>query len=296
MTTYDDFDAWADAVSGASLRLTSDGVERRRWTLGMVDLGEVVLQVATEGGGNLCYGGSVHPGTMLFVPLTHARSHVVNGEPLDDGSLLVIPRGADFRIHVHRRAHAWCSIALPGDMLAVDGSTRIACGAAAVSRLRRIVTGTVDSLLGQPGGTAAHRAAAREVVAAAADCLARPPEQPSSTGRPRLERGDIVRRAMETIDAGPVVPTAADLARDVGVTSRTLLRTFRESFGVPPKRYLMLRELHKVRRSLVAGCPREQAVADVLMRHGIWEFGRFAARYQRHFGELPSQTLRRRRG
>jgi AraC family transcriptional regulator, ethanolamine operon transcriptional activator len=34
----------------------------------------------------------------------------------------------------------------------------------------------------------------------------------------------------------------------------------------------------------------------VLTRHGIWEFGRFAARYRRQFGELPSTTLGRARG
>lgn len=296
MTTFEDFDAWGDAVNGASLRMCCDGVEHRRWSIGMVDLGEVILQVATEGGGNLCFGGNAHPGTILFVPLTQARAHVANGEPLDDGSLLAMPRGADFRIHIRRKAHAWCSIALPGDMLASTNSERIVCGEAAVSRLRRLVTGTVESLGGQPGGTAAHRAAAREVVAAAAGCLGTPMEPPVSVGRPRLERAAIVRRAMGAIEAGPAVPTAADLARDVGVTSRTLLRTFRESFGVPPKRYLMLRELHNVRRSLVSGCQQEQAVADVLVRHGIWEFGRFAARYRRHFGELPSETLRRARG
>ena len=293
MTTFDDFDAWADTVSGASLRLACDGVERRRWTLGRVDLGSVVLQVATEGGGNLCYGGNEHPGTTLFVPLTDAAAHVANGERLDDDSLLAIPRGADFRIHVRRRAHAWCSVALPGDMLSTASSTRVVCGAAAVSRLRRLVTAAVESLREQAGGTAAHRAAAREVIAAAAACLHVPPERSVSIGRPRLERADIVRRAMAAIEAGPAVPTAADLAQEVGVTSRTLLRTFQESFGVPPKRFLMLRELHKVRRSLVTGCAHEQAVATVLVRHGIWEFGRFAARYRRQFGELPSQTLRR---
>ncbi|MFM9025048.1 MAG: helix-turn-helix domain-containing protein [Planctomycetaceae bacterium] len=296
MTTFDDFDAWADAVSGASLQLACDGVERRRWTIGIVDLRGVTLQVASEGGGNLCYGASTHPGTTLFVPLTHARAHVANGEPLDDGSLLAIPRGADFRIRVHRQAHAWCSIALPDDMLNSASSTKIACGVAAVARLRRLATRTVEALLDQPGGSPAHKAAAREVIAAAAACLKPPPERPVSVGRPRLERTDIVRRAMQAIEAGPAVPTAADLARDVGVTSRTLLRTFQESFGVPPKRYLMLRELHSVRRSLIAGRAREQAVADVLVRHGIWEFGRFAARYRRQFGELPSETLRRGRG
>jgi len=294
MTTFDDFDAWGDAVSGASLRLACDGVERRRWTLGMVDLGGVVIQVATEGGGNLCYGGNAHAGTILFVPLTHAAAHVVNGEPLDDASVLAIPRGADFRIHIRRRAHAWCSIALPFDAPVACG--RVACGAGEVARLRQVVRGTAEALAGRPGGTAAHRAAADDVMAAASACLRHEPSPPQpAVGRPRLDRAEIVRRSMELIDATTELPAAADLARDVGVTSRTLLRTFRESFGVPPKRYLMLRELHAVHRSLLAARPQEAAVADVLVRHGIWEFGRFAARYRRQFGELPSETLHRSR-
>jgi len=35
-------------------------------------------------------------------------------------------------------------------------------------------------------------------------------------------------------------------------------------------------------------------VADTLVQNGIWEFGRFASRYRHHFGELPSETVRRR--
>jgi AraC family ethanolamine operon transcriptional activator len=98
---------------------------------------------------------------------------------------------------------------------------------------------------------------------------------------------------MAAIDSAATVPTAADLARDVGVTDRTLLRTFQEVFGLPPKRYLLLRELHAVRRGLRDAAASQTTVADVLVRHGIWEFGRFAARYRGHFGELPSETLRR---
>ena len=113
MISFDDFDAWGEAVSGASLRLVCDAVEVPRWTLGILDLGGVVLQMATEGGGNLCYGVNAHAGPLLFVPLSHAAGHVVNGVRLDEESLFAIPRGADFSIHDRHRAHAWCSIALP---------------------------------------------------------------------------------------------------------------------------------------------------------------------------------------
>lgn len=300
MRTFDDFDAWGETVSGASLQLACDSVETGVWTHGIVDLGGVVLQVATEGGGNLCYGANTHTGPILFVPLTHASEHVVNGERLDDDSLLAIPRGADFRICVRKRAHGWCSIALPFDLGVSlrkhSASERIQCHAGSVPRLRDLVKGIAATLLDQPPGSAAHRVAGVELVDAVVDCLPAAPPSQAAKGRPRLDRAEIVRRAMAAIEAAPSVPTAADLARHVGVTDRTLLRTFQETYGVPPKRYLLLRELHLIRRTLRAGAGPDTTVADVLTRHGIWEFGRFAARYRRQFGETPSETLRIARG
>lgn len=289
MKCFDDFDAWGDAVSGASLRLACDGVEVRRWSLGLAHLGPVALQLAFEGGGNICYGGNSHTGTMLFLPLTHATGHVVNGETLDDHSLFVIPRHADFQIHVRRRAHSWCSIALPFDV--TQPACRVAREPAAVGRLKQLVGGIGATLLDQPSDTAAHEAAGRALAAAAAACLTPLAETCRVIGRPRLDRATIVRNAMAILDAATIMPTTTELARQLDVTSRTLLRTFREVLGVPPKQYLLLRELHLVRRALRAASPHETTVADVLTRHGIWEFGRFAARYRRQFDELPSETL-----
>lgn len=300
MWTFDDFDAWGDCIRGANLRLVCDAVDTGTWALGRVDLGGVTFQVGSEGGGNVCYGANAHAGAMLFVPLTRTTDHVVNGERLDDESLLAIPCGADFLIRVHRVAHAWCSIALPHDAAlpcrSEAGSARISAAAGAVPRLRRIAMSITDSLLARPADSAAHQAAGRALAAAAVACLPPPRRPRASLGRPRLDRVTIVRRAMTVLDGAPTVPTAADLARDVGVTSRTLLRTFQEAYGMPPKRYLLLRELHAVRRSLRAGGADDETVADILTRHGIWEFGRFAGRYRRLFGELPSHTLRRARG
>jgi AraC family transcriptional regulator, ethanolamine operon transcriptional activator len=296
LRVFDDFDAWGAAVCGASLCLACDSVEVRRWAVGFVNLGDVALQVADEGGGNICYGGNAHAGTQLFLPLSHAASHVCNGEPLDEASLLGIPRGADFRIGVRRHAHAWCSIGLPCD--APRPTAWIARGPEATRELRRLVRSIAFNLLGRPTDTPAHREAGRELAAAAAACMSPPPaaEARPEPGRPKLDRAAIIRAAMDRLDAGAVLPTAADLANDLGITSRTLLRAFQESYGLSPKRYLLLRELHAVRRELRTGAGDDSKVTDVLTRHGIWEFGRFAARYRRQFGELPSETLRRARG
>lgn len=298
MITFNDFDAWGEAVSGASLRLACDAVETPSWTLGILDLGGVVLQIASEGGGNVCYGGNTHAGPLLFVPLSLAHEHVVNGEPLDDDSVFAIPRNADFSIRVRRKAHSWCSIALASDAAvpggkAMAGSERMACRAGSVRRLRSLARSMASSLLEMPAGTAAHRAAGAELSRAAVGCLTDAvPPRTASVGRPRIDRRMIVRSSMEAIDAATALPTAADLARHAGVNGRTLLRAFQETYGMPPKQYLLLRELHRIRRVLAAGAPDDATVADVLARHGIWEFGRFAGRYRKHFGELPSATLK----
>jgi AraC family ethanolamine operon transcriptional activator len=299
MAEFDDFDAWAAVIRGASLRLACHGVETRRWTIEQAVLGDVTLQVANEGGGNLCYGGNTHPGPIVFLPLTHAGEHVVNCEHLCEGSLLVIPPGADFRILVKKRAHSWCSIALPAEDVAwVSGpaSGTVARDLEAVPYLRRLVEKAAAWLFERPGDTAAHVAAGREIRSAALACLPKHQASRVAIGRPRLDRAAIIRRAMAMIDAAPTVPTASKLADDIGVTGRTLLRTFRETYGVPPKRYLILRELHVIRRSLQETASGEATVADVLTRHGVWDFGRFAARYRRQFGESPSETIRRVRG
>jgi len=299
MLVFDDFDAWGDALSGANLRLVCDGVETRRWTLGVARLGPVVLQVATEGGGNACYGGNAHDGTMLFLPLTHPHEHVANGVPLDDDSLFVIPRGADFRIGVRRRAHAWCSIALPAEMalphtIAANASGRVTSPGGGVRRLRQLVEEIVAGVMPLAAASPAHHAAGVALVSAAAACWSDVSPATPSVGRPRLDRGEIIRRAMTALDeAGDVLPSVQHLTRRVGVTDRTLLRAFEENFGTSPRSYLLLRRLHAVRRRLLRGGPPDTTVADVLVRHGIWEFGRFAARYRRQFGESPSETLGR---
>lgn len=300
MWSFDDFDAWGQAVSGAHLRLACDGIEKPIWTLGITDLDGIILQVASEGGGNVCYGANTHAGPTLFVPLTHAAEHVVNGVALDDASLFAIPRGGDFSIRVRRRAHAWCSIALPAETPIASatrrGSERVTCRPGTVPRLRQLVHEISTALHDMPRTTAAHRAAGVALEAAAVDCVAAPLPPRIVQGRPRRDRDIVIRRAMAAIEVASVLPTAAELARLVGVNDRTLLRIFREAFGLPPKRYLLLRQLHRIRQILIRGAAADETVANILTRHGIWEFGRFAGRYRRHFGEPPSETLRRSRG
>jgi AraC family ethanolamine operon transcriptional activator len=98
---------------------------------------------------------------------------------------------------------------------------------------------------------------------------------------------------MELIEQrdGDVV-AVGDFAAAASVSERTLRTAFNEYFGVGPVRYLHLRQLHQVKHTLQVADPEADSVSDVLVQHGVWEFGLFASRYRRLFGELPSDTLR----
>ncbi len=296
---FDDFDAFGEAVRSADLRLACDAVEWPCWRLAACGLGDMFLQVADEGGGNLCHGANTHGGMQVFLPLSHAAAHICNCKPLDAGSLLVIPAGADFSIQVRRRAHGWAAVALPatavGDGLAPWAappaeSRVLRPGLFAVARLADLIRRIIASPLPMPGP--AHTAAAAELREAVRACLwhDEPPAQ-AAPGRPRIDRGEIIRRALAALEAQSLDrPAMTRLAAAAGVTDRTLARAFRDTFGVSPLHYVLMRQLHAVRRDLRAATGAA-TVSAVLMRHGIWDHGRFAARYRRHFGETPSATL-----
>jgi AraC family ethanolamine operon transcriptional activator len=106
-------------------------------------------------------------------------------------------------------------------------------------------------------------------------------------------RRAAVRRVEEYLDAcGDEVPTIPTLCAVAGVSERTLEYAFREQLGTTPVRFLKLRRLNRVRRDLLAAAPGT-SVTGTALRAGVYDLGRFAGEYQRLFGELPSQTLRR---
>jgi AraC-like DNA-binding protein len=103
-----------------------------------------------------------------------------------------------------------------------------------------------------------------------------------------------VRRAEEYIEAHCDEPiTAQLLATVVGVSVRTLYTGFRKHRGYTPIEFLRLVRLRRVRAALLAA-PPGSSVNQLALRWGFNHLGRFSALYRKHFGESPSETLRRR--
>jgi AraC-like DNA-binding protein len=81
-----------------------------------------------------------------------------------------------------------------------------------------------------------------------------------------------------------------ELAREVGVSVRTVHDAVLRYTGMSLHRYLRLRRLWLVRQRLLAGTHSVKASA---LAFGFWHLGDFSKSYRFQFGETPSETLAR---
>jgi len=89
--------------------------------------------------------------------------------------------------------------------------------------------------------------------------------------------------------------TVSQLCKITKVSIRTLQYAFLEHYGVTPKTYLKNFRLNSVRRELWKSDSDFTKVNDVASLWGFWHMGAFAANYRKLFGELPSDTLQRKK-
>ncbi|WP_181193175.1 AraC family transcriptional regulator [Prauserella shujinwangii] len=102
-----------------------------------------------------------------------------------------------------------------------------------------------------------------------------------------------VEMAIEIIDAQPMAKhTVTSLARQVGVTPRTLQKAFRRHIDVTPNSYLRDARLQRARNDLLVSQLDVCTVAEIAKRWGFVHAGRFSQIYKQRFGESPSDTLR----
>jgi len=81
---------------------------------------------------------------------------------------------------------------------------------------------------------------------------------------------------------------SGELARQIGVPVRTMHDAVLRYRGMSLHRYLRVRRLWLVRRSLLAGT---HSVKSAALASGFWHMGDFSRGYRLQFGETPSETL-----
>lgn len=83
-------------------------------------------------------------------------------------------------------------------------------------------------------------------------------------------------------------PGFLELARLVGVSERTLRRSFQDLFGTTVVGYLTQQRMEQAEQHLRTG---KYTVAEVANQVGYAHLGHFAARFKRQFGITPSECL-----
>lgn len=110
--------------------------------------------------------------------------------------------------------------------------------------------------------------------------------------QPALDRP--IKQAVDLLQGRPEHPwMTGELAAQVGVSARVLQVGFRRLTGKAPIAYLEFVRLQRAHDDLVLADPRHTTVGHVAHHWGFLHLGRFAATYQRRYGEPPSQTLRK---
>jgi AraC family transcriptional regulator, ethanolamine operon transcriptional activator len=118
--------------------------------------------------------------------------------------------------------------------------------------------------------------------------------EPSRNDRTRQAQSRIVKIAEDHAQSQTGASLyVTDLCRVTGVSERTLEYAFREITGLTPMAYLLRLRLHGVREALLAATPASTTVSAAALNWGFWHFGEFSRAYKDCFGELPSETLRR---
>jgi len=153
---------------------------------------------------------------------------------------------------------------------------------------------SVSSELAQTSEAAGVSVAIRESLLAAIDnafadvVTANWATRANSTGQFKIFRD--IQAALSGDVARPIY--SRELARQVGVSVRTMHDAVQRYRGMSLHRYLRLRRLWLVRQRLLAGTPSVKACA---LACGFWHLSEFSRSYRSQFGESPSETLARAR-
>jgi len=309
-----EFDAFEEAVQGVQGRYLLTGRAVQDWRLRIVDLDEVVLMLGQDGAGNLYHGSSLPGRTTVFIARTASEAIAVDGCEMGRESLAWLAPEKEFHIRASGVTR-WFAVNIATTRVARSlevhaggrGYTALArnlvltdASPGAMQRLMSLVRHVLRTEASDPAALEEPRA--REVLrqqlvdaVLAAMRIGEGKGPPRNDGRPRLSRHEILARTLGLIDERLDQPIHTDdLCGAAGVSGRTLHAVFQEQFSMSPHRYLMLKRLRAIHLALRSPKPSD-TVSGICARYGVWDFGRFARRYSRQFGVLPSRVLGARR-
>lgn len=240
------------------------------------------------------------PGGMVILPMTDDLQ--VNSKGMDlDARFFIALRGSDECHFVERRTnHHAMIIFSPGlsdrgwfdqaDDLRTYGANRPALLHARQLLLDILRTASVQPALFETTEVAAHL---QEGLLLALDDLFRIDSLSDRSASVQGERSiKLVQRIDDYVAAHPTAPIyTAELAREFGVSIRTLGGAVSKVRGMSLHQYIRLKKLWATRSRLLKG--GGATVTTCARAQGFHHLGEFSAAYRATFHEAPSDTLAR---
>jgi AraC-like DNA-binding protein len=244
----------------------------------------------------------VPPGYVHFtIPISLGGPGIFKGESYTDRELMFYQPGADFDLSgsgltggdvlvlPENRFHEIAEALFPETIALEQNATRmIQRDRESIDRVRRLI----QNLIADPTthqDTEQISALIAEIISWIAD-----------SGDPRAgerlignqTRGLIARRTRDFLNDKYRHPIPMEeICRGLGVSLRTLHRSFREYFDITPMQYLKILRLDNARRDLLVGNASVDSVTEIALNSGCAHLGRFSVEYRAHFGESPNETL-----
>jgi AraC family ethanolamine operon transcriptional activator len=299
---FTDFDVFRSTIQQLDGGWLLNGGRDWRWHRTSLKVGDCDIQIGYSQSGLITEGVSSRDGYSFYIPFkNHVWRH--RGRKLDTDDIMVMEPGVEYTV-TSRVADGWHSLYVPKHLFEShtrrerrDCSYLVAHQQGRADTIRQLFYRVIAAIGENPSIEFSPAAGIMEaeLLSLLNPVLATTEDSGVPRGRPRVSRREIIERskaALEEWDNEPI--HVSELATQAGVSERTLRTAFNDYYQVGPHEYLQNRQLHAVRRDLLVSDPAEKTVTDILSRRGVWEFGRFSGRYKRHFGELPSETLRQR--
>ncbi len=83
------------------------------------------------------------------------------------------------------------------------------------------------------------------------------------------------------------------LAQKLGISERSLHHSFKKSYGLSPKQYLMSLRMHSVKQELLVSSSETTQISHIIAKYHFFNQSTFTQAYKHMYGELPSDTLQK---
>jgi AraC-like DNA-binding protein len=298
-------DQFAAAIRPAQAQVTATQRGQYGARLSLVDLNQVALRTFEADLSQLSHNALAPEKTVLSFLLEPAGGAYIGGGEFQSGLLIRHAVGRNYYLrttgpmvlgHLLLPHVIFDSIGRnSGAPLSPRDTQTITPSAHALSKLRRLHAAAVKLAKDVPevlSHAGAVHGLEQALIEAVSECFAGAELEKLSFG---LRNQEVIMRRFNRLfeehwDESLFIP---EICEKLGVSTRTLRAYCVDQLGMGPKRFLLLRRMHLVRRRLIDARPIQTAVTEIATEYGFWELGRFAVIYKQLFGESPSETLRR---